>query len=338
MRRIEWLDFGKGFTILFVVIAHVLEGLYLSGNYASDREFFQITLGLVFTFIMPVFFALSGYLYKKITDWHDFGQMLYKKLVALGIPYVFFSILYVFLQHFSSGVNNAYSWTNLLYIWRDPVSYLWFLYDLFFIFVFLGLLDLIFKDDRVIAGIVVICFLLGLFLPLGWINGTFIWGLPFYLGRVFRLHGKLLDQKWLLGLSLVVLVVSLFIQYNSMDNFYLTNGFTLKTTISKIASVIVFFYLFKHLSSGNTVFRKFSDYGLTSMTIYMVHGPVLSALRIILFRFGLTNVILQIILGLLITWFVSTIVMNWLSDHLKIVQFLLYPRQILDKYVLKSSH
>lgn len=66
-----------------------------------------------------------------------------KKFIALFIPYLFFSISYVVLQSFSSDVNTRYTFTSVLNIYRTPISYLWYLYVLFFIFLTVSIMDLI---------------------------------------------------------------------------------------------------------------------------------------------------------------------------------------------------
>ena len=53
-KRIEWIDIARGFAILFVIIGHSL-GNYFSSYFAN----------LIYVFHMPIFFVLSGYLYKR---------------------------------------------------------------------------------------------------------------------------------------------------------------------------------------------------------------------------------------------------------------------------------
>lgn len=60
MKRIEWVDFGKGFTILFVVLSHVLDGLHKTAGLESYENVTKILMAVIFTFIMPVFFCFVG--------------------------------------------------------------------------------------------------------------------------------------------------------------------------------------------------------------------------------------------------------------------------------------
>ncbi|MCW6127843.1 acyltransferase family protein [Lactiplantibacillus plantarum] len=63
MKRISWVDFGKGITILFVVLGHVIDGVFNTPGYSNYNGITKTSIAIIFTFIMPVFFALSGYVY-----------------------------------------------------------------------------------------------------------------------------------------------------------------------------------------------------------------------------------------------------------------------------------
>ncbi|WP_349909101.1 acyltransferase family protein [Limosilactobacillus fermentum] len=72
-KRIEWLDFGRGFTIFLVVVAHVLGGIYTNNIYSQSVNDVLSPLGeTVFLVIMPIFFSLSGYVYRDPRDRTDY--------------------------------------------------------------------------------------------------------------------------------------------------------------------------------------------------------------------------------------------------------------------------
>ncbi|MFR8086404.1 MAG: acyltransferase family protein, partial [Leuconostoc gelidum] len=126
-KRIMWLDFAKGITVFLVVIVHVVEGIYKTEMYHQYDTFSEITMGLLFTIVMPIFFALSGYVYKPVQNGQEFFKKTRNKLFRLGMPYIIFSIIYVVLQHISPGVHSLNSWHDLLQIYVMPVGYLWYL-------------------------------------------------------------------------------------------------------------------------------------------------------------------------------------------------------------------
>lgn len=75
-KHIEWIDVVKGIGILLVVGSHV----YLPSTFAH----------YVFWFHMPLFFFISGFLYKKP---HSYFPFLVRKIQHLIIPYVAFLLL-----------------------------------------------------------------------------------------------------------------------------------------------------------------------------------------------------------------------------------------------------
>ena len=62
--RIEWLDSLKGFAIFLVVVGHVVLGYLRAGIFPEYQWSLQLTHDLIYSFHMPLFFLISGFLYK----------------------------------------------------------------------------------------------------------------------------------------------------------------------------------------------------------------------------------------------------------------------------------
>ncbi|GAB6988174.1 acyltransferase family protein [Paenibacillus pini] len=77
-KRVGWLDISKGFGMIFVIWGHTL----LLPN---------PLLKFIYTFHMPLFFFISGYLFSS-ERYPKFKQMLAKKSKTLLLPYLIFSI------------------------------------------------------------------------------------------------------------------------------------------------------------------------------------------------------------------------------------------------------
>ncbi|WP_173007707.1 acyltransferase family protein, partial [Lactobacillus helveticus] len=144
-KRIEWLDFGKGFFIFLVVIAHVLDGIQGKKIYSNIvNNNIHFISDFLFFFVMPVFFAVSGYLFKRLNTVKGYLFFIRKKAINLLVPYVIFSIIYVMLQQVGgNNLAHKHAVDSLLLIWYKPIGYLWFLYVLFFVFVLVGLFSYI---------------------------------------------------------------------------------------------------------------------------------------------------------------------------------------------------
>lgn len=61
--RVDWIDTAKGIAILLVVVGHV--GGY-TGKYSIPeyQRWIDYAVWLIYTFHMPLFFCLSGYVYR----------------------------------------------------------------------------------------------------------------------------------------------------------------------------------------------------------------------------------------------------------------------------------
>lgn len=333
MKRIKWLDVGKGITIFFVLIGHVLGGLHEVKEFQQYDTLIKILQSLIFTFIMPVFFALSGYLYNTKRGFSEFSRQIFSKLSGLGIPYVLFSFIYVLLQHVSSsGVHNLIGWNRLLEISWKPIGYLWFLYVLFFVFVLVGIIDQFRLSIKFQILIYVTLFLTAQIINLPYIfDSTFTWTIPFLCGRLYKNNcfGKINMRVYVP--VLIAFVVILVMQRIYIVNWYDTNWINFGTVLSKLISIYLFFGLFK-LIENTYIGMYFLKYGVFSLIIYLVHAPTGSIVRVLLFKIGIDGFFWQLFLGIFITWNLCVFVI-WISKKSQMIDFLFYP----NKYIWKKQ-
>lgn len=328
MKRIEWLDFGKGITIFFVLLGHVFNGLLETKGFEKYNLVSEIFVAIIFTFVMPVFFALSGYLYRRPQNLGSYLKNIKKKFISLFFPYVIFSVVYVILQHFSNSVHKLYSWTSLLNIFSQPISYLWFLYALFFIFAFTGALDLIKVNEYVQLFIYFFLYLLSQFIQLPYfLEATFTWTICFYLGYLLKDRVRLIS-KWTFLFLLSVIIVFLIFQHSLGGIWYYTNGLTFVTFIPKILSIPVAFFVFANVQK-NVVFNYFKKFGQYSLVIYLVHVPVAAVIRILCIKLGILDYFTLVILITLVTWYISIFV-SYLSKTHRLFTVVFFPYSFLQ--------
>ena len=85
----KWVDVLKGLGIILVVVGHNFGGL---------------TKQIIFLFHMPLFFFLSGYLFKKNDNITDFIK---NKAIHFIIPYFIFLVLIYFPFTIQNQNNNT---------------------------------------------------------------------------------------------------------------------------------------------------------------------------------------------------------------------------------------
>ena len=116
MNRIDWIDMAKGYGILGVVIGHITTP--------------GITVWL-YTFHIPLFFFLSGYLFNAN---YSFDTFLKRRVKSLLIPYFCLSVPVLFHELiFSKGLS--FGWNDvcsegLKVVFQERYSPLWFISSL----------------------------------------------------------------------------------------------------------------------------------------------------------------------------------------------------------------
>lgn len=128
--RIHWIDIAKGMAIIFVVIGHVVVSYHNVHQYENSM-LFNFSNQFVYSFHMALFMMLSGLLVGKQPDRKTSWGGYYNKIIAYGIPYLFFSFIWwAFKMLFSGHVNSTLTIRDLLLIPLYPISFMWFLYAL----------------------------------------------------------------------------------------------------------------------------------------------------------------------------------------------------------------
>lgn len=295
-KREKWLDVAKGIAIIAVVIGHVVASYHNSGLLIG-----AVGLNLFHSFIasfqMPLFFAISGYLYMA-TDKPDItiGKKISKKVISYGIPYIVFSIGYWLLKAFTSEyVNTKLSIADLILIPLYPISFMWFIYALLLMTVIAILLD---NRKISIKTTLLISFIAMLILP--YLSKTTIlsridftdmiiadvirWFLYFYIGAhagayfilyLLEAYKKNSGLFVLNGIAMAVVVIICF-------NFAQINALPI-IGIVKAFLCIAFFLQMSYRIVQNKVLEII---GKNTFPIYLTHGVIIAATRIFMDKLG----------------------------------------------------
>ena len=121
--RIAWVDLSKGIGIILVIVAHIL----------NQCATFQELSKLIYSFHMPLFFILSGYVISEKTRSLSFTELVKKYASSLLYPYWFYTLANIIIslvckQDFSISTVSRYL-SNFLFFrgWNAT----WFLPALF---------------------------------------------------------------------------------------------------------------------------------------------------------------------------------------------------------------
>jgi len=126
--REEWIDVLKGFGALFVLLGHVV-------SYTSNVKIY------LYSFHIPLFFFVSGYLFKKNKNILGYTFDKFKRFI---IPYFIFSFLSMFVFTIINGnsMGKREIIKNFFFLYgRNPWnSSLWFLVIIFFTLIIMNIL------------------------------------------------------------------------------------------------------------------------------------------------------------------------------------------------------
>lgn len=291
MERIEWIDIARGIAIIFVIIGHSL-GNYFSSYFAN----------LIYVFHMPIFFILSGYLYKSKNK----KKFLKSSFFNLIMPYfgtvlIAFTLFAVYKFHNNtiiapSRVSNykqlsisalygigAPTKLPLINYNIIPIGAIWFLLAFFIgTQLFNIIMSLKFeKNDLLIKGsIVAVCTFLGTYLQtyiyLPWsINTALFTQIFFFTGFILK-KANLLTVKSYIAVIVALLLwgMTATIGLFGLDNLQFPNMYL--AIIGGIASsyIVIKFsmYLGSNCFSQSSKIKKIlCFFGAESLCIFCFH-------------------------------------------------------------------
>lgn len=338
-----WIDYTKMFACILVVIGHLLQGLD-KANIQWNENLYSYIDTFLYIFHMPLFMCLSGYLYKKYTkinSWKEYFSFLKKKLINLGIPYLVFYLVYVFINMiFASNVNSQKGIEDILNILTNPMPPFWFLYALFFIFLVTPLLEKVSKNNKKIVFVIAIFLhIINIYLK------TEIYAIDivaeylvyFYLGAILvnRLKERSKTKNviiYTITFILLALLYCFMIKEQIIDNRILQ---ILKILLA-ILGTLVSIQIFKNLTDVIAKQKILNEISKNTFAIYLMHTIFSAGIRIVLLKLEITNFYLHFVLGLLIG-ILGPIVVAKILEKIKYGNVILYPLKTL-KEVRKEKY
>lgn len=231
-KRIDWVDVAKGIAMILVILVHVEEHFMPPGTLVSTKI-------PIYTFHMPLFFFVSGYLFSMKSS---FGEFLKNKCKRILIPYVCLGALLCLFNAFWQGRNPfGDPWFQPGVFWgslwglliQNRMWTLWFIACLFWLNILFYIIVRFVKKEKIQAVVVVIIAAAGIIYykmgggALPWNVDVCFTALPFfYAGFLCRKtdfvnqHVLLVKYKWGMFFGFVILdVVCTLVNYNLTGQF-----------------------------------------------------------------------------------------------------------------------
>lgn len=272
--RVVWVDSLKGVLIILVVLAHSIANVI--GDASNDNYWWC----LIYSFHMPAFMAVSGYLAYR----PDKGEQIkvcpsiIRRFQQLLVPFLLWSGVYFAIR------GKMASYANCI---LTPVSTFWFLWALFFISVFFLFFQYFSKRFKVKLDYVLMVACAVFAGALVAINNLSFLGIQFILYYfifyvigyyISKLNVKSDNVLVIVLLSVVWFILASFWRPNALPDFIqLTGGvasilrFIYKFVVAAVAVVAVFSLAPKCLNSDNTMNHILCWLGKYSLGIYVIH-------------------------------------------------------------------
>ncbi|QNU66625.1 acyltransferase family protein [Ruminiclostridium herbifermentans] len=342
MQHNEDLDFLKGIGIVLVVLGHCFTTA-LETKYYSIR----ILKDFIYTFHMPLFFIVSGYLQGlrpySINKLKNFSTHQIRKLF---LPYIAWSIVLYIFYYFLNSINIITIQENIrlnpIYLIYDILAYnirtgnvLWFVYILCIISIVSYIFhNLITKKGFNIAFLVAVLFL-------GVIANIYLRDELFVLKRFLVM--------WIyyeVGVYIGIFIKDINIKANTTVNiilmalypfifiFYLKSNSIFTYGLKVICALLAVFILY-NLSKYNNcrTYRIFNYLGKRTSYIYYLHNPYIVLVTVTgLNQFTKLNIAAAIAIAFILGIIIPLIIGNLILSRIKMTKFILLGERYEKQY------
>ena len=275
---IQWVLIAKGVGIILVVIGHF--------SPESSPAYWNVVNKMIYTFHMPLFFILSGYLFHS--GRYSYPELLKAKTRRLLLPFVTIAGTFLLIKLTAAQVvtlEYPVSLSSIQALLTNPVrSYmplLWFIHALYLIFVIYPLARLIMSDEIMILVLLAFNTVSGSHI---WVFGSVLAYMPFFLfGIVLRekrgFSRLIMKKGWLpllAPLGLFFLMYRFFLPACESTGF----EYLVRILLGITGSILVINFsraLSLHTADKTGVLGTLGYY---SMSIYLFHTLFESTVRI----------------------------------------------------------
>jgi len=319
--RVVWIDIFKGIGILLVVIGHIL----------AEQKNCPPLYNIIYMFHMPLFFFISGYLYKQKSN---IKLHIKGKVIQLLIPYTFILLLFIPFNGLSTFLSEPITTKSVLtYIthlltggrnFGGATGAFWFITCLFFVQTIYNFISVKFNSRNV--HLIVFTFLLlsyinSVFYPSFWLPGdanVALFALPIYhIGHLLHKREKDIISKPIIMIIFAVLAIAsvFLLPENRMDMKNNMYGIPVITLLSSIIMIFFMMYISQKIATIKVISSILSEMGKASLVIMYFHLLFIA----ILSRFMISDIYLVIPLVTILSYIIYYFTNKWRISRILIL-------------------
>ena len=273
--------------MVLVVLGHSIQ--YGSGTEVLNNNFFgDIVVKFIYSFHMPLFMLISGYLFYFTNNKYTTKQVIIKKAKTLIVPIAIWSILVTLLDVLFYDFQKLFDPWGLFKLYcNEFIGQFWFLWAVFLCSLIVTVIKRFFNDNIIAYTIV---FIISFVTPDIILFALYKFMYPFFvIGYMFKKYNldKKIKSKFGNICFLCSLIIFIIMLVFYQDNYYIyVSGFTLlgqksilnmlyidlyRIIIGLVGS-FVFIYLFVKFSKfiRGLVSRVLLHIGKNTMGIYII--------------------------------------------------------------------
>ncbi|MEV8239981.1 acyltransferase [Microbacterium testaceum] len=293
--RAAWIDAVRGLAIILVVVGHVIQfGAHGSFDYFSNPIFV-----FIYSFHMPLFALVSGYLAIASVRKYSLGRLFILRARGLLVPFVSWTVvgggvLALAREAASGDINLGAAASAVITGFITPEASLWFLWVMFCCYVLLSVSTVV--PGRCWLLVAVSIWLMVLLIPLDGVLAVaqLKWLYPFFLaGAVARiLHRRLVRWERLYTFGAAAIFLGLLSQWQRGDSVYVSRMSVDGMSVVDVLFVYGYRYLVAlagavafvgivRIVSRHFAMRWLLPLGAASLGIYAVQTYPVAALAVV---------------------------------------------------------
>lgn len=299
--RYREIDLAKGTGIILVVLGHSLKQTQV------DAKWMRVLLTVIYSFHMPLFFTLSGFVSVKTLKMKTIRERMdyiKNRAIRLLVPYFVIGVIYIPVKlKMNAFAVKPFTGKDslLLLIGQNPDVSLWFLYILFVVSAVSALLINETNFRSYLYGSAALCVAAWwVDIPVNTLKYLF-----FFLAGIWvrlkyedaRKEGR--DSLFDDGIAGAVLTLVLFLAFNRLFFRYGLNILRLGSSVCGVYLTLWCSYtIVSHASQGRLTLLL-EKMGLLSMDIYILHEPIMTVVKLALWnKMGLNYVLCTLLIFL----------------------------------------